>query len=56
MAVNGKQVVDWRDPEPERIKVGPVGLQLHSNTIPQEVHFKDLKLTTFPIDELTTLK
>jgi hypothetical protein len=48
VVVNGKPVVDWRDPEPERIKEGPIGLQLHSNKVPQEVHFKDLVLTTFP--------
>jgi hypothetical protein len=56
VAVNGTQVVDWRDPEPERIKEGPIGLQLHSNTVPQEVHFKNLVLTTFPENKLTTVK
>ncbi|HEY7423180.1 MAG TPA: DUF1080 domain-containing protein [Gemmataceae bacterium] len=56
VAVNGKPVVDWRDPEPNRIKEGPIGLQLHSNTVPQEVHFKDLTLTTFPEDKMTTVK
>lgn len=56
VAVNGKLVVDWRDPQPDRIKTGPLGLQLHSNTVPQEVHFKDLTLTTFPEDKLTTVK
>ena len=38
------------------IKEGPIGLQLHSNKVPQEVHFKDLVLTTFPEDKLTTVK
>ena len=56
VVVNGKLVVDWRDPQPDRIKSGPIGLQLHSNTVPQEVHFKDLTLTTFPEDKLTTVK
>jgi hypothetical protein len=56
LAVNGVQVVDWRDPEPARIQEGPLGLQLHSNNEPQEVHFKDLVLTTFPEDKLTTVK
>jgi hypothetical protein len=56
LAVNGVQVVDWRDPEPERIKEGPIGLQLHSNNEPQEIHFKDLVLTTFPEDKLITVK
>lgn len=56
VVVNGQLVVDWRDPEPKRILEGPIGLQLHSNKVPQEVHFKDLVLTTFPKDELVTLK
>jgi hypothetical protein len=56
VVVNGTQVMDWRDPEPDRIKAGPIGLQLHSNKVPQEVHFKDLRLTTFPEDKLLTVK
>jgi hypothetical protein len=57
VAVNGTAVVDWRDPEPERIKEGPIGLQLHSNKVPQEIHFKGLELETFPKkDELLTVK
>jgi hypothetical protein len=57
VAVNGSAVVDWRDPEPERIKEGPIGLQLHSNTVPQEIHFKGLRLETFPKDDkLVTVK
>jgi hypothetical protein len=57
VAVNGVAVVDWRDPQPERIKEGPLGLQLHSNKVPQEVHFKDLTITTFPAeDKLLTVK
>jgi Domain of Unknown Function (DUF1080) len=57
VAANGTAVVDWRDPEPERIKEGPIGLQLHSNNVPQEIHFKGLKLETFPKeDKLVTVK
>jgi hypothetical protein len=56
VVVNGHLVVDWRDPEPDRIKEAPIGLQLHSNKVPQEVHFKDLVLTTFPEDKLVTVK
>ena len=57
VAVNGSQVIDWRDPEPNRIKEGPIGLQLHSNTVPQEVQFKDLTIETFPKeDKLLTVK
>jgi len=57
VAVNGTQVVDWRDPKPETIKAGPIGLQLHSNKVPQEIHFKGLVLETFPKeDRLLTVK
>ncbi|MBA3315457.1 MAG: DUF1080 domain-containing protein [Planctomycetaceae bacterium] len=57
VAVNGAAVVDWRDPEPNRIKAGPIALQLHSNTVPQEIHFKGLVLETFPKeDRLLTVK
>ena len=56
LVVNGAQVIDWRDPEPDKIHEAPIGLQLHSNREPQEVQFKDLELATFPEDKLTTLK
>jgi hypothetical protein len=57
VAVNGAAVIDWRDPEPNRIKEGPIGLQLHSNKEPQEIHFKGLMLETFPKeDRLLTVK
>ncbi len=56
LVVNGALVADWRDPEPDRIKEGPIGLQLHSNNDPQEIHFKNLELTTFPEDKLLTVK
>ena len=57
VAVNGTPVVDWSDPEPNRIKAGPIGLQLHSNKVPQEVRFKDLVIETFPKEQrLITVK
>ncbi len=57
VAINGTAVVDWRDPLPDRIKEGPIGLQLHSNTVPQELHWKGLVLETFPKeDKLLTVK
>jgi hypothetical protein len=56
VAVNGTQVVDWRDPEPDRIHEGPMGLQLHSNKVAQEVQFRDLLLTTFPEPQMITVK
>ncbi len=56
LVVNGALVADWYDPEPDRIREGPIGLQLHSNKVPQEVQFKELTLTAFPEDKLITLK
>jgi hypothetical protein len=57
LAVNGKAVLDWTDKEPKLVGEGPIGLQLHSNNVPQEVHFKGLELTTFPKDDkLLTVK
>jgi hypothetical protein len=56
VAVNGTLVVDWRDPRPELIEEGPIGLQLHSNDEPQEVRFKDLVVTTFPADKGWSVK
>jgi len=44
LAVNGVQVVDWRDPEPDHVRPGPIGLH------------KDLVLTTFPEDKLITVE
>jgi uncharacterized protein (DUF427 family) len=52
---NGTQIVEWRDREPFRIKSGPIGLQLHSNDVPQEVHFANMEIETFPEDVLKTL-
>lgn len=51
LIANGVLVVDWREPEPNRIKEAPIGLQLHSNKVPQEVQFRGLVLTTFPDDK-----
>jgi hypothetical protein len=57
VAVNGTLVVDWRDPEPERVLEGPIGLQLHSNPgKAQEVQFRELVLTTFPEPQMLTVK
>jgi Domain of Unknown Function (DUF1080) len=56
LVLNGKLVLDWRDPEPKLVGEGPIALQLHSNNVAQEVHFKGLDLTTFPEDKLLTVK
>jgi hypothetical protein len=56
-AFNGVQVMEWREPDPNRVKVGPVGIQLHAWTGPQEVLYKDIPIETFPReDRLLTLK
>ena len=55
LAVNGQAVADWTDPRPELCQAGPIGLQLHSNKVPQEVHFRGLLLSESPEDRLITL-
>ena len=52
--VNGKLVADWSDPMPELCQPGPIGLQLHSNNVPQEVRFRGLILTEDPEDRVVT--
>ena len=52
--INGKVVADWTDPKPEYCESGPIGLQLHSNRGPQEVHFRGLILTENPEDRVVT--
>ena len=54
LAVNGKAVLDWTDPKPELCGSGPLGLQLHSNKVPQEVRFRGLRLVENPEDILVT--
>jgi 3-keto-disaccharide hydrolase len=56
LAVNGHDVVDYMEKQPETIAEGPIGLQLHSNKEAQEVQFKGLVLTTNPEDKLITVK
>jgi type 1 glutamine amidotransferase len=56
LAVNGHAVVNYLEKQPQTIQAGPIGLQLHSNNVPQEVHFKGLVLTTNPEDKLITVK
>lgn len=52
--VNGTLVADWSDPQPELCEAGPIGLQLHSNKVPQEVQWRGLILTENPEDVLVT--
>ena len=53
--INGQLVADWTDPKPELCESGPIGLQLHSNKVPQEVQFRGLILTVDPKDSLVTV-
>ncbi len=55
IVLNGTLISDWRDPMPDALLTGPIGLQLHSNEVPQEIRFRKLLLETFPEDRLTTL-
>jgi len=55
LAVNGQLVADWTDPQPELCEAGPIGLQLHSNTVPQEVRFRGLRLSENPEDRMITV-
>jgi CubicO group peptidase (beta-lactamase class C family) len=52
--VNGVAAADWSDPKPEYCQAGPIGLQLHSNKVPQEVQFRGLILTENPENRLVT--
>jgi CubicO group peptidase (beta-lactamase class C family) len=52
--VNGQLVADWSDPQPELCETGPIGLQLHSNNVAQEVRWRGLILTENPQDRLVT--
>lgn len=54
--INGRLVADWTDSQPETCQPGPIGLQLHSNTVPQEVRFRGLILTENPKDQLVTVE
>lgn len=56
LAVNGQEVADWTDPKPELCGEGPLGLQLHSNQVPQEVRFRGLILSENPEERLITVE
>jgi hypothetical protein len=56
VAINGTAVVDYTEKNTDTVMEGPIGLQLHSNDIPQEMRFKGLVLTTHPEDKLITVK
>ena len=56
-AFNGVQVMEWREADHSRVKAGPIGVQLHGWTGPQEVLYKDIVVETFPVeDRLVSLR
>ncbi len=56
-AFNGVQVMEWRETDASRVREGPIGVQLHAWTGPQEVLYKDIVIETFPRENrLITLK
>jgi len=44
-------VLDWREPDPSLLQTGPIALQLHGYTKPQEVIYKDVVIETFPKED-----
>ena len=56
-AFNGVEILEWREADRSRIKEGPIGVQLHAWTGPQEVLYKDIVVETFPkLDRLMSVK
>jgi len=51
----GHAVADWSDPKRELCEAGPIGLQLHSNKVAQELHFRGLVLIENSEDKLITV-
>jgi len=49
-ALNGVDVMDWRESNSAPITAGPIGLQLHAWPEAQEVLYKDIVIETFPKD------
>ena len=55
MAVNGVELVRYKDEDPARLKRGPIGLQIHSGA--SIVEYKDVEVEVDPKeDRLITVK
>ena len=50
-AFNGVEVMEWREADSSRVKEGPIGIQLHAWSGPQEVLYKDIVIETFPKED-----
>lgn len=50
-ALNGVEVMEWREADPARVVAAPIGIQLHAWTGPQEVLYKDIVIETFPRED-----
>lgn len=54
VAVNGVELTRYTDPDPARLKKGPIGLQIHTGV--SEVEYKDIVIETEPgEDRLVTV-
>jgi hypothetical protein len=53
-AANGTLIFDFTD-KPEMLRECPIGLQIHSNSKPQEYRFRGLVLSKNPEDKLVTV-
>ncbi len=51
---NGALVFDFTD-APDMLRSAPLGLQIHSNSKPQEFRFRGIIISTTPTDQLVTL-
>jgi hypothetical protein len=55
MAVNGIEVLNYKEPNPARLKKGPIGVQIHAGT--SNVQYKDVFIDPAPKDDkLFTVK
>jgi hypothetical protein len=48
MAINGTEMIRYKDSDPSRMKVGPIGLQIHAGS--SEVQYKDVFVEVNPTD------
>jgi hypothetical protein len=55
MATDGVDQLTYKEPNPGRLKKGPIGLQIHAGT--SEVQYKDVYVDPMPADDkLRTVK